>query len=171
LAKLYRITKELRTRLKRPLGTIVKVERPTINDVNHLIAEGTMIASVGDTTTENMIRIGVIPAIQIVDGREKRKVRRLPKEAHKTLLQVRNPAGTISSDAIEVIERSFSLPQPVRILVDGEEDLLALPLTAICPEGSVVFYGQPKKGLVAIKVNRRKRQKALSILKEIGAKK
>ena len=171
MAKLYRITRELRRRLKRPLGTLIEVEQPTIDDVNPLIAESTMMASVGDATTENLIRIGVIPAIQIVDGREKRAARKLPKEAQKSILKVKNPAGTISSDAITAIEKSFSLPQPVRILVYGEEDLLAIPLVAMCPEGSVVFYGQPKKGLVAVKVDSRKKKRALSILKEIGAKK
>jgi len=161
----------VRSRLKRPLGTIIEAERPSINDVNSLIAESTVVASVGDATTENLIRLGVIPAVQIVDGREKRKARKLPEKAQKTLLKVKNPASTISSDAIDIIEKSFSLPQPVRILVDGEEDLLALPLVAKCPEGSVVFYGQPKRGLVAIKVNSRKKREALSILKEIGVKK
>jgi len=171
LAKLFRIAGDLRRRLKRPLGIVIEVKHPTIDDVKPLIAEVTMVASVGDATTENLIRIGVIPTIQIVDGREERKSRKLPKEAQKTLLKVKNPAGAISRDAIIAIEKSFSLPQPVRILVDGEEDLLALPLVAMCPEGSVVFYGQPKKGLVAVKVDDRKKRRALSILKEIGAKK
>lgn len=169
MPKLHRITKELRRKLKRPLGGLIETEKPTIDDIKELIAESTMIASVGDATTENLLKIGVIPSIQIVDARERREERRVPKETQKALLRISNPAGSISSDAINAIKKSFLLPQPVRILVDGEEDLLAIPLVAMSPEGSVVFYGQPKRGLVAVIVNKRKRKSVISMLKEIGA--
>ncbi len=164
----YRVTKELRRRLKRPLGKIIESSRPTLQEVSALIAESTSIATVGDASTENLIRIGIIPSVQIVDGKERREERKLPKSAQKTELRVRNPAGMLTQESLNVLKRAFVLPQPVRILVDGEEDLLTLPLVANSPEGSIVFYGQPKKGLVAVQVNRRMKERAKKMLKEIG---
>lgn len=168
MAKQHRITKELRRKLKRPLGKVIEGEHPSLNDVSLLLAESTMVCSVGDATTENLVKLGVVPAIQIVDGKEKRKKRRLPSKAHKTTLRASNPAGTITKESMEAIKRAFQLPQPVRILVDGEEDLLTIPLVQMSPEGSTIFYGQPNKGLVAVKVNKRMKEKVKYILKEIG---
>ncbi len=164
----YRVTKELRRRLKRPLGKIIESSRPTLQEVSPLIAESTSIATVGDASTENLIRIGIIPSVQIVDGKERREERKLPKPAQKTELRVRNPAGMLTQESLNALKRAFVLPQPVRILVDGEEDLLTLPLVAISPEGSIVFYGQPKKGLVAVQVNKRKSNRAKKMLRDIG---
>ena len=39
------------------------------------------------------------------------------------------------------------------IVVDGEEDLLALPAIALAPLTSVILYGQPDEGLVIVKVD------------------
>lgn len=164
----YRVTKELRQRLKRPLGKIIESSRPALKEVSPLIAESTLIATVGDASTENLIRIGIVPSIQIVDGRERREKRKLPKSVQKTDLRVRNPAGVLTQESLNALKRAFRLPQPVRILVDGEEDLLTLPLIAMSPEGSVVFYGQPKKGLVAVQVNKRRSNRAKRMLREIG---
>ena len=127
-----------------------------------------LIATVGDASTENLIRIGIIPSIQIVDGWERREKRKLPKSAQKAELRVKNPAGVITRESLNALKGAFTLPRPVRILVDGEEDLLTLPLLAMSPEGSVIFYGQPKKGLVAVQVNKRRKERAKKMLKEIG---
>jgi uncharacterized protein (UPF0218 family) len=61
------------------------------------------------------------------------------------------------------------MPFPVRILVTGEEDLLALPLFVIVPNGSVVLYGQPLEGMVIVRINEKIRRKAQEMLCRIGA--
>ena len=168
LATEYKLTKRLRQRLRRPLGKIIESERPTLREVSPLIADSVLIATVGDASTKNLIRIGIIPSIQIVDGWERREKRKLPRSAQKAELRARNPAGVITRESLNVLKGAFTLPRPVRILVDGEEDLLTLPLLAMSPEGSVIFYGQPKKGLVAVKVNKRRKERAKKMLRELG---
>jgi GTP-dependent dephospho-CoA kinase len=60
-------------------------------------------------------------------------------------------------------------PFPVRVFVYGEEDMLALPLFIMVPDGSVVLYGQPLEGMVIVKVNEDIRRKAQYLLDEIRA--
>ena len=52
----------------------------------------------------------------------------------------------------------------VRIMVNGEEDLLVLPVCVYAPENSVVMYGQPNQGLVIVKVTPEIRNKAQKLL-------
>ena len=54
------------------------------------------------------------------------------------------------------------------ILVDGEEDLFALPAIFLAPINSLVLYGQPNKGFVLVKVTDKTRLIAMKILKEMG---
>ena len=52
------------------------------------------------------------------------------------------------------------------IVVDGEEDLLALPVIVEAPEGSLVFYGQPSTGVVSITVSNSIKSKVKRMLKK-----
>ncbi len=52
----------------------------------------------------------------------------------------------------------------MRITIDGEEDLLVIPVCLYAPENSIVMYGQPNKGLVIVTINPEIRNKAQSIL-------
>jgi uncharacterized protein (UPF0218 family) len=61
------------------------------------------------------------------------------------------------------------MPFPVRIVVSGEEDLLALPLFVMVPNGSVVLYGQPLEGMVIVRIDEKIRWKARDLLYRIGA--
>jgi len=52
--------------------------------------------------------------------------------------------GYIAHEAIRILQRWFDAPKtPYLIEIDGEEDLLALPVIAQAPVGSAVYYGQP----------------------------
>jgi len=62
----------------------------------------------------------------------------------------------------------LKISSPVRITVDGEEDLLALPLLLILPEGSILMYGQPYEGMVVVKINSKVRKKAKDLMDRIG---
>lgn len=52
------------------------------------------------------------------------------------------------------------------LLVDGEEDLLALPAIVHAPIGGVVYYGQPQQGLVEVMVTEEKKREVLALLKQ-----
>ena len=53
---------------------------------------------------------------------------------------------------------------PIRLTVNGEEDLLVLPVCIHAPENSVILYGQPNKGLVLVQITTEIRNKAQALL-------
>ncbi len=129
-----------------------------------------IIVSVGDRTTETLIQMGFTPDVQVVDGLEARKPRPLPFGTFATEMRVRNPAGHVSDEAVHAIQQSSNQPKPLRIVVEGEEDLLALPFLAVYPEGIALLYGQPGEGIVVVVVNKGSKGFAKDLLTEMGVK-
>ena len=68
------------------------------------------------------------------------------------------------SDGVEIIKKAFDMAPPIRIIVNGEEDLLVLPVCIHAPKNSVVLYGQPNKGLVLVQITTEIRNKAQTLL-------
>src|SRR2546428_1556582 len=90
--------------------------------------DATLVITVGDRVTETLHAMGRTPDVQVVDGRERREERREPDAPFKKLIEVENPAGTLTNLAISATRRSFrETDKPVRISVDGEEDLMTIP--------------------------------------------
>ena len=158
------LPENLRASLKRPFGVLLKDADATKENIQKNIPTNSVIISVGDATTEKLIKYGIIPSLQIVDGLEKRIKRESPVTSVKTSLSCSNPAAEITSDSIDSIKKAFQSPKPVRITVIGEEDLLVLPVCVFAPENSVVLYGQPNEGLVIVKINPQIRNKAQLII-------
>jgi len=158
------LPENLRADLKRPLGVLLKDADATKENIQKNIPANSVIISVGDTTTEKLIKHNIIPSLQIVDGLEKRVKKELPPADVRTSLSCSNPAAEITTQSIDTIKRAFQSPKPVRITVIGEEDLLVLPVCVFAPENSVIFYGQPNEGLVIVKINPQIRNKAQSIM-------
>ncbi len=151
--------------MKIPLGTLVPEENADKQTVLGHLGSNYYLITVGDRTTEKMIDFDLIPSLQIVDGIEKRKKRIHPKMTLETVeLSVDNPPAEITNQSIEMIKKSFSMTFPVRLTVNGEEDLLVLPACIHAPENAIVMYGQPNEGLVIAKVTPEIRNKAQSLL-------
>ena len=136
-----------------------------------------MLATVGDTTTARLLLFKIIPDVSVVDGKERRiksskfKIVLGGDKDSKNLSFVRcsNKPGSVSRRAISTIRDALKMPFPVRIVVSGEEDLLALPLFVMVPNGSVVLYGQPLEGMVIVRIDEKIRWKARDLLYRIGA--
>ena len=158
------LPENLRETLRKPLGELLKDSEITKDTTRKKIGQNAFLITVGDATTEKMIKFGIIPSLQIVDSLEKRQQRGLPEGVVKTSLSCSNPPSEITDDSINVIKQAFVMDKPVRIIVKGEEDLLVLPVVLFAPEKSVVIYGQPNEGLVIVKVNEEIRNKAKSIM-------
>ena len=148
-----KLPESLREQLKTPLGELVLQEDVSKENILNKVSSELIVITVGDKTTENIIHLGIIPQIQIIDGLEKRNQRNIPTdEAIRTELTCKNPPGEITEESIQVIRKAFSSKPPVRITVDGEEDLLVIPVCIFAPENSVVMYGQPGEGIVLVHV-------------------
>ena len=160
-----KLPENLRDQLKTPLGDLIKEENVNKENILTKIGSEPIVITVGDRTTENMINLGIMPQIQIVDGLEKRNQRLVPKDdTINTNLSCKNPPGEITEESTQVIQKAFSCKLPVRIIVDGEEDLLVLPVCIFAPENSVVMYGQPNEGLVIVTITPEIQAKVQKIL-------
>jgi hypothetical protein len=154
----------LRDKLKKPLGILLKDSDVTKENVLKNIPTGSFVISVGDATTEKLIKYGIVPSLQIIDGVEKRIKRDIPSGNVKTMLNCNNPPAEITIESVKTIKKAFQSTKPVRIAVTGEEDLLVLPVVVYAPENSVVLYGQPNEGLVIVPINAEIRNKAQSVM-------
>jgi len=156
---------DLRDLLKKPLGDLISDNNPNKENIIKKISAESVIITVGDRTTENMLQLGLKPQIQIIDGLEKRTQRIAPADdTVNTKLSCKNPPGEITEESIQVIRKAFSCEPPVRITVDGEEDLLVIPVCIHAPENSIVMYGQPNEGLVIVTITPEIRAKVQKIL-------
>ena len=159
------LPENLRDQLKNPLGNLIRDNDPNKKNVLKKIYAESIIITVGDKTTENMVQLGLRPQIQIIDGLEKRNQRLVPvDDAINTKLSCKNPPGEITEESMQVIQKAFSCEPPVRIIVDGEEDLLVIPVCIFAPENSVVMYGQPNEGLVIVHITPEIQAKVQKIL-------
>lgn len=150
--------------MKIPLGVLLPENQADELNIKKYLSENSYIITVGDRTTEKMIDFGLIPSLQIIDGLEKREKREPPKLENATELIVDNPAAEITPQSIEIIKKAFTLQSPVRLFVNGEEDLLVLPVCIHAPENAVVLYGQPNEGLVIVQITQEIRNKVQTLL-------
>ena len=151
---------------KKPVGILIKNEKISLDSLSPYL-KTKLIISVGDATTERLLSLGVVPSIQIVDGKERRESRKLPEKSHATEIKCANPAGGISAEAINAVKKALDYEKPVRITVDGEEDLIGAVVLALAPDGSVMFYGQPLEGLVAVNINNESRKRFDEVINRI----
>jgi uncharacterized protein (UPF0218 family) len=80
-------------------------------------------------------------------------------------VHVKNPHGAISEEAFIIIQEALKETARVKIVVDGEEDLLTLVAVLGAPVNSFVVYGQPYKGIVVVKATPEKKAEVAALLK------
>ncbi len=148
---LLALPRALRGELKDPLG-------PVYTDADELLADaGGPVVTVGDVVTYHLLRAGRRPDVALVDGKTKRDpVDEAVWEAidgfgHR--VEVSNPAATLSTALLDALRAALDRAggggaETTVIVVDGEEDLAALPAVLAAPDGASVVYGQPDEGMV-----------------------
>jgi len=125
------------------------------------------IVSVGDVVSRNLVKENFRPKLLIVDNRVMRSNVEPAKLDADEEKHVKNPPGTITFEALNAIQEAFKTTHTVKIVVDGEEDLLALPAIQHAPENALVIYGQPHEGLVVVRVTLQKKAEVAEILEEM----
>jgi len=150
------LTPDLRRELRAPLGLLIRGSfGRTMERLRELAQERNpkKLIAVGDRVSRNMIREGMPLSVVIVDNRVMRKpIAPIGFEAEETY-RVRNPAGTLTDEALQGVREAIEHGGKVIVLVEGEEDLLTLAAVLSAPENSLVVYGQPREGIVVIEVN------------------
>ncbi|MCW4051054.1 MAG: GTP-dependent dephospho-CoA kinase family protein [Candidatus Bathyarchaeota archaeon] len=123
----------------------------------------TMFASVGDYVTVNILGFGLHPDIAVVDHRVMRQDVE-PIIFKREKMAVKNDPGTISAEAQRVLQDAITLKRRLGVVVEGEEDLLVLPLMAMMPTSSVIVYGQPREGMVVVTLTEERREWARNFM-------
>ena len=162
---------ERRLDLKSPLGVLLRA--PVSENVVALsrlleAEEPPMWATVGDYVTANILKAGLHPDIAVVDYRVMRE-----DVEHIELgdsVEVVNSPGTLSAEAQRALSEAISFNKRLGVVVEGEEDLLVLPLMAWMPVGSVVVYGQPREGMVVVTLTEERRRWAKEFMNTMEEK-
>ncbi len=165
---LHTVPSSLREQLKKPWGQLLTPPHTTAK-IRSAARGAHLIVAVGDASTETLLACSSPPDVFVVDGLEMKVTRDIPNAPFRSDFRVKNPAGSISDEAITALMKALEAEKPSRVLVEGEEDLLSLVVISFYPAGTVLFYGQPKKGLVRVNVDERKNG-ALLVLEASGVK-
>lgn len=156
LAGNLKLTDEQRIYFSKPQGQIIDVPNEAIY----------FSCVVGDYTLEKFINNKWRYELGIFDGKQKRvavesKVLNKLKIDNKTS----NNSGFISQELSLILKNWTDNTNFKHIYVDGEEDLAAVALIMLLPLGSNIYYGQPDKGIVEMRVTEGLKHNVSKILK------
>jgi len=161
------LPEEMREELRRPLGRVIK-PKEFIKSLKFLKSRKIpMIISVGDIITMELLKNDVYPDVKIIDFRCRRKEIPIPNK-FSILKKYKNKPGTINIKTADRLKRLIKNAainkQKSWLVIDGEEDLMALPAILFAPLHSLVLYGQMDLGVVMVEVTEEVKNKVKSIL-------
>jgi len=171
------LPESLRPTLQKPLGKIYKTTRQIIVGANlDSPKKPVMIIAVGDIIVDSLLKLGINPNVKVIDFRSRRKrtdlftrtdpYRSVPDKGQSL---VNNP-GTINLKTAEIINekiiKALYKKEKSWIVVEGEEDLLALPAILFAPLNSLVLYGHWQLGIIAVEVDEKIKNNIKNIVKK-----
>jgi uncharacterized protein (UPF0218 family) len=164
---MYKLNERLREKLKEPLDLLLKGEE---EEIIKRIREETRgcrcLILVGDYVSRSVYENGIKANLYVFDNKIERKdVKQIEIETKYTFY-LENKQGTINPFAFDLIKKAIELGDS-KIIVKGEEDLLVLPSVVVSPINSIVLYGQPKQGVVVVRVNESKKKEIEQIIEEM----
>lgn len=163
----YIITPKLRTKFKEPFGTLIQGSfHETMSKMKELVdsEKPPTLISVGDVVSHNMHEHNIHPEISIIDNKFLRNQSMPEVDSVEKTVNVDNPQGTITEEAILAIKEAIEKKRHTHIIVKGEEDLLTLIAVLYAPVNAFVVYGQPHSGIVVVRVTAEKKAQAQEFL-------
>lgn len=166
-ARALRLREEHRQLLKRPMGRLIAgtPERVRLELGRALSSRKGPLVVVGDVVSSTVAQLSPGEVVYVTDGRTLREVTSEVRLEVDRVIRCRNEPGTVSREAFEAIEEAVLSGGRVHVLVEGEEDLLALAAVYLSPPGGLVVYGQPGEGVVLVEVSEEVRSFAESVLR------
>ena len=113
------------------------------------------VIAVGDLVSINLAKVNCQAHISILDGKTKRHDTLDHNIVVDVTFKATNAAAEIRPEVWVAMELALKVGESgktAKILIEGEEDLTALPAVALAPNGSAVVYGLPDQGIVVIPV-------------------
>ncbi len=160
-----RLPDRLREKLANPLGPVLSTP-----ELQKELAGGKTFAACGDMVTRDSVSAGALPFLAIIDGHTER-VRSMPSQELEAAYagrtsHAKSPPGVLSEALQEAIHERVRAGGGL-IVVDGEEDLAVLSLLGEMPLGTLVIYGQPRRGVCMIKVSEDTKRFAKEIMAQM----
>lgn len=163
----------LRERLHQPFGLLFTGEIP-----KQFLKKPDRLVTVGDVTTRNILSLGIRPVISVIDfAIERKKTHQSLSDfgftGDEAIVHVSNPPGEITAQVWSKLSKITKMLTKKRIIciVDGEEDLLVIPLILVLPVGFFILYGQPKinqqkEGVVVLEITEQLKEKTFQLLSQ-----
>ena len=158
-SKTVYFSEQVKEIVRKPLGDLY---RGNVS-YNREFAGAKPLVVVGDYTFTLLVKAGVRPSVAVLDAKIERGTVGLPPLEGYRVVKVQNDPGTISPEAAEAVTEAVRTGN-VAVVVEGEEDLLALPAVYALPETGILVYGQPKVGYVVVRGGEEARKKVLEII-------
>ncbi len=154
----------LREELKAPMG-------PVFTDAEALLSDaGRPVVAVGDVVTRHLQTVET-PHVALVDGRTERAALndadRPSLDPFDRTVRVENPAAALSAELLRALGEAIRGVGTTAIVVEGEEDLAALPAILVIPEGGTMVYGQPGEGMVRVGIDADAKERARTLLERM----
>jgi hypothetical protein len=170
----------LKPELRAVFGVFIKgdEEKPRVIEAElkaFFEGKGKEIATVGDMCTRTFVEINLVPNLSIVDGLTQRKQTKEVEVKGAEKSKLANPSGEIKKKVWEEIRKHFQDKEKRKrqIIIDGEEDLLALAVIVEAPMGSYVIYGVPpinkekEAGIMIVHINQKIKEKISKIMAQM----
>jgi GTP-dependent dephospho-CoA kinase len=157
------------SRFKTPLGHLIPGEpSQTIPKLKEMIERlhPPKIITVGDVVSTEAQVAGIKVNLSIIDGKTMRHGYAPPISKTRVTFQAVNPPGTISQESWRTIKNAL-LENEATIIVEGEEDLLAVPAVLEAPLKTLIVYGQPSEGIVVVEATSQRKAELEKFLDEI----
>ncbi len=160
------LTEFQRDLLKQPLGQLFF---GTTSECNQTLKETqatekpSLLILVGDTISRSAIQSGIRPDVIIIDNKEMRGDAVEFDHGKSRVFRTVNEPSTISFLAWQAVAEAIESGDSA-VLVDGEEDLLTLVAILVAPVGSIVAYGQPKRGIVIVRISNNKKKEIQALV-------
>ncbi len=155
---MLRVKESQRTTLSKPIGKLYEGKGPDLIKGINEIRNAKIFVAIGDLVSLYSFQAGFEPDVVIIDfkterselnGKEKKLLEKFIEKYN--IIEVKNPQGHITEELVEALFKAIKVGKTC-IIVDGEEDMSALPLALILPENSLILFGIPKKGILAYTV-------------------
>lgn len=162
----FHMPEDMREILGKPMGRLLKSDEEIVASIRSYSDRD--ILTVGDIATQRVLSQGLHPLLAIIDLYVQRKPHASIESysfEDAEMHHIKSGPSFISVAARDLIKSWALKPRRMVIVVDGEEDLLALPAIANAPHGGVVYYGQPNEGLVEVSSTDEHKSYVLSLLR------
>jgi len=154
--RIYETTESDKEKLREPRGDVFKgkevIEALKQRDYSKIIA-------VGDRVSFDLEESDIEVDLSIVDGNIERKEledRNTSEIKAEKILKTQNPAGGISKEAWTTTRKACSFNCKTKVVVNGEEDLMALPATLFSRKDAAIVYGLWDTGAVVMEAGENK---------------